>query len=91
MAIVREGGWVSVMWELIVVIAAGLAVVTNMLVIGSFSSYNKQLKQMQQEVYFAMDEVERYERYVDELSEAYAELQAQVQWGLAEKYVITEE
>lgn len=75
----------SIIW-LLGVIAAALAIVTNIIVIAAVSDVNNRVMALQTELYAYEDHVEMVENNMDILSNMYAEIQAQVEWGLLKHY-----
>lgn len=88
---IRGGGVISYVWEFIVVICAGVAVITNMLVISSIYDCNDRASNLYNDMYRLEHQVDMNQHYLDVINEQLAELQAQVKYGLAERYDIETE
>lgn len=78
-------------WEVVVVIAATLAVVTNAVLIGTNVDNAHQLQRIQSDVNALHNRMTEYENYNALVERKMLELQAQVMFGLHEKYDIVEE
>lgn len=77
--------------ECVIVICAALAVVTNALVVGTVQRSNKDIVQLTQELYNYELQVDMYEKQLMLYENRLTELEAQVRFGLGQRYDIKEE
>lgn len=77
--------------EVVIVICAALAVVTNAMVVGTVQRTNKDIVQLTQELYNYELEVDMFERQMQLYEERLTELEAQVRFGLGQRYHMEED
>lgn len=82
--------WVTAAWQIVIVLTAVAAIITNLIVVGELDKVNDDVVQLSKDVVELEYRHQSLTNRMDVDETLLVEMQAQVRWGLAEKYEVKE-